>query len=123
MNVPNQTTANGVASQVIRSTACVLEYCAVTNTSSADRVYFLLDAASAPSLVAAAKNPPAGGIISPRIAASATWTVFPVDAANGAAFTKGCTLLSFAVGSNGQPDFTALSAADANLVAWSAALT
>ncbi len=122
MNVPVQTTANGVASQVISAAACVLLYSLVTNTSGGARFYLLADAASAPTLTAAAIMPPCGGILSPRIAASGTWRASPVDAVFGAGFSKGCVLLSFATNADGSPNFTALSAADANLVAWSAPL-
>jgi hypothetical protein len=123
MNVPAQTTNGACSSQVIRAAACALLYATVQNThGSADRFYFLADAASLPALTASAIMQPCGGILSPRIGAGATWRAFGLDAATGGDFTRGCVLMSFGTKADGQPDFTQLSAADANLTAWSALL-
>jgi hypothetical protein len=119
MNTPTQTTANGVNQQVISSARCALLYCTVVNTSGATRVYALYDQSSAPPLRPGGAGQ---GIISPPIVPGATWRVFPIDASLGSAFTLGCVLQSFGVDASNNPMFTALSSADANLVAWSAPL-
>jgi hypothetical protein len=120
MNTPSQTTANGTAQTVISAARCALLYCTVQNTSGSPRMYKLHDTSSAPATDGRALT--SSGITSPIIAAGATWTVFSVDAAHGTPFTSGVVFQSFAVDANRNPVMTALSAADANVVAWSATL-
>ena len=118
MNIPTQTNVTAVAQTTISAARCALLYARVTNTSGAPRTYVLADAAIAPSLTPIGPS----GIRSPTIAAGASWTAFPVDSAIGAAFTYGCVLQSFANDANGNTVFSALSPADANVVAWAAPL-
>jgi hypothetical protein len=115
--------ATPVASAVIATAACAVEFVSITNTSGADRFYILSDTASVPPFTAAGAKTGPTGLRSPRIGAGAAWTPFPVDAANGTAFSRGCVALSFACTTDGQPDFSALSSADAVVTAWSTAMT
>ena len=122
MNTPTLITATGVASLVISGTRAALLYLTVQNTSAADRWFVIFDAASLSSL---AKHPP--GLRSDRIGAGQTWRLLPVDSSSTMPFTNAILLASFASdlspgSSKAGPLYIALSASDANVIAWSAAL-
>jgi hypothetical protein len=121
MNVPAQTNVSAVSSSVISAARCALLFATVQNTSGAVRYYLLADASSLPALNANGRQP-AQGIMSPGIPAGQTWRAFNLDSTFGNAFTNGVVLMSFAADANNNPIFGSLSAADANVVAWSAAL-
>ena len=122
MNIPTQTTATGVASLLISGVRAALLYLTVQNTSASDRWYVLYDLASLSALV---RHPQ--GIRSDRIGAGQTWRFLPIDSSSAVPFTNAILLASFASdllagGSKPPPLYVAMSAPDANVVAWAAAL-
>jgi hypothetical protein len=119
VNTPGNVTNGSTNSLTLNAARCVLLKFSVTNTSGAGRVYVLADASGTPAQSASGPT----GVRSPVIPGGQTWTPTPVDSAEGVAFSLGCYFQSFAVDANNNPIWTALSAADANVIAgWSAAL-
>ena len=124
MNTPAQTTTNGTASTAVSAAACVACLLTITNNhASQARCYVVIDAAAAPALPTAPNVMPAGTVwTSGVVAAQATVRLSPLNATQGVPFTKGLVVMSFALDSSNTPISTALSAADANVLAWTAPL-
>ena len=119
MNTPGNVTNGATNSLTLNAARCVLLKFSVTNGGATSRVYVLADASDTPA------QTPTGptGVRSPVVPAGQSWTPTPVDSMMGIAFNLGCYFQSFGVDALGNPIFTALSAADANVTAgWSAAL-
>lgn len=123
MNVPAQTVTNGTASTVVSAAPCVACVLTITNTSAANRVYAIIDATAAAALPTAPGLPPSGMIVSSgTIAASGVFRLSPIGETLGVPFAKGLVIQSFALDLTNSPIWTALSAADANVLAWTAPL-
>jgi len=120
MNTQTTSTPANVASAILSAARYALTYGLITNGSSSDRWYVIVDSATVPTLFSTGSL--TTGIRSPRIPAGQTWRVLPLDSTHVAAFDNGATVLSFGSKADGSPDYTQLSAADMSGTFWGAAL-